>query len=88
MKITVLVDPSSVIITMHLVCLNQSIEEDFKRNNAFPLYDLHGNALIVLAKNPCPRGHEIHNVDGPFLGYYTCILMLSVLGEEKKIFKE
>ena len=61
----------------------------FERNNAISLYDSHGNALIGLAKNPCPRGREIHNVGGPFLGYYTLILTLSVLcvGKEKKTFK-
>ena len=34
----------------------QSIEEDSKRNNAILLYGLYGHTL---AKNPCPRGHEI-----------------------------
>ena len=36
-KFEILVDPFLVIITIHLVCLNQSIKEDFKRNNAFSL---------------------------------------------------
>ena len=30
-------------------------EEDFKRNNAFSLYDLH-------VYDPCPWGHEIYNL--------------------------
>ena len=40
----------------------QFIEKDFKRNNAISQYDLYGHAL---AKNPCPRGHEINNFGRP-----------------------
>ena len=43
----------------------------------------------ALAKNPCPRGREIHNFGRPFLDHHTYILTMSVLcrGEEKKILK-
>ena len=43
-----------------------------------------------LHKNPCSRGHEIHNFGRPFLGHHYYILGLSdlCLGIEKKIFKE
>ena len=41
--------------------------EDFKRNNAFSLYNLHGHAL---AQEPLPRGHEIYNLCTPFLGQH------------------
>ena len=53
MKLTILVDPSLVIITMHLVY--KSIEEDFKRKYAILRLDLYGHAL---AKNPYPKGQE------------------------------
>ena len=41
-------------------------KEDFKRNNAFSLYNLNGNAP---AQEPLPQGHEIYNFGRPFLGY-------------------
>ena len=64
-----------------------SREEDFKKNNAFSLYDLYGHAL---AQEPCPGGHEIYNFGRPFLCHHNYILSLSdlCLGVEKKIFKE
>ena len=64
-----------------------SREEDFKRNNAFSLYDLHGHAL---AQEPLPWGHEINNLGTPFLGHHHYILSLSdlCLGVKKKTFKE
>ena len=62
-------------------------EDDFERNNAFSLYDLHGHTL---AQEPQPRGHEIYNFGRPFVGHYCYILSLSNLcmGAEKKIFTE
>ena len=45
----------------------------------------------ALAKNPCPRGHEIYNFVRPFHSHHTYICLLCLfycLGEEKKIFKE
>ena len=67
--------------------MSKSIKEDFKRNNAFSLYGFYGHAL---AKNPCPKGHEIYNFGRPFLGHHNYILNLSMLclEIEKKIFKE
>ena len=46
-----------------------SREEDFKKNNAFSLYDLYCHVLTS-------EGHEIYNFGRPFLGhhYYTLIL--------------
>ena len=49
-------------------------KEDFKRNNAFSLYNLNGNAP---AQEPLPQGHEIYNFGRPFLGYHNYILTLS-----------
>ena len=48
-----------------------SKEEEFKKNNAFLIYDLYGHAQH---KNPCPGGHEIYNFGGPFLEYKTSSL--------------
>ena len=41
-------------------------------------------------KNPCPGGHEIYNLDRPFLGHHYYKLFLSDLYSEveKNIFKE
>ena len=61
----------------------QSIEEDFKRNNAISVYDLYGHTL---AKNPCPGGHEIYNFGRPFLGQHYYIHSLSDLCLGIKIF--
>ena len=57
-----------------------SREEDFKRNNVFPLYD------HALAQEPLPPG----SWKLQFLGhhYYTLSLSDLCLGVEKKIFKE
>ena len=91
MKFTILVDPSSVIITIYLVCLIYGMPgsraEDFKRNNAFSLNDLYGHAP---AQEPLPRGQIIYNLGRPFLGhqYYTLSLTEAGLGVEYKIFKE
>ena len=51
-----------------------SIEEDFYRKNAFPLYDLYGHTL---AQEPFPRGYESYNFGRPFLGHHYYILSLS-----------
>ena len=51
-----------------------SREKDFERNNAFPLYDLYGHTL---AKEPCPRGHEIYKFSRPFPGHHYYQLGLS-----------
>ena len=63
-----------------------SREEDFKKNNAFSLYDLYGHAL---AQEPLPGGHEIYNFGRPFHGHHYYILGLSdlCLEVEEKIFK-
>ena len=65
----------------------ESREEDFKRTNAFLIYDLYGHAL---AQEPLPRGHVIYNFGRLFRGHHYYILGLSdlCLGVEKKIFKE
>ena len=52
-----------------------SREEDFKRNNAFSLYDLYGHAL---AQEPLPWGHEIYNFCKPFLRHHYYIPSLSL----------
>ena len=61
-----------------------SREEDFKRNNAFSLYDLYDHALA----QPSPGGHESYNFGRPFLGHHYYILSLSdlYLGVEKNVF--
>ena len=50
-----------------------SREENFKRNNAFSLYDLYGHAL---AQEPRPRGREIYNFGRPFLGHHYYLVCL------------
>ena len=67
--------------------MHGSREEDFKRNNAFSLYDLYGHTL---AQEPKPRGHGIYNFGRPFVRHYYYILSLSNLcmAAEKKILKE
>ena len=66
--------------------MHGSREEDFKRNNAFSLYDLYGHAL---AQEPLPQVHEIYNFGRPFLGHHYYILGLSDLClEVEEIFKE
>ena len=61
-------------------------EEDFKKNNAFSLYDLYGNTLTP---NSCPGGYEIYNLGRPYLSHIDYILSLSdlCLGVKKKNFK-
>ena len=83
MKSTILVDHSSVIITMHLVCLNHVPE--YRRFLKEIMQFHYMTYVYALAKNPCPRGHEIYNFCRPFHGHHTCILTLSVLclGVEK-----
>ena len=49
-----------------------SKEEDFKRNNAFSLYDLYGHTLAQEPLSP-----EIDNLGRPFLGHHYYILSLS-----------
>ena len=58
-------------------------EEDFKRNNAFTLYDLYGHAIAH-------GGHEIYNSGRPFLGHHYFIISLTelCLGVENKILRE
>ena len=87
MKFEIVVDPSSVIITMHLVCLNHVQEYRRIMHFHYMAIWLYGHAL---AKNPCPKGHEIYNFGRPFLGHHNYILNLSMLclEIEKKIFKE
>ena len=65
-----------------------SREEDFKRNNAFTLYDFYNHAL---AQEPCLRGHEIYNFGRPFLSHHYYILGLSDLRlevDQRKIFDQ
>ena len=64
-----------------------SREEDFKRKNAFSLFDLYDHAL---AQEPLLWGHEIYNFGSNFFGHHHYILSLSdlCLGVKKKIFKE
>ena len=59
-----------------------SREEDFKRNNAFTIYDLYG-------QTPAPGVMKL-NFGRPFLGHYYYILSLSdiCMGVEMKIFQE
>ena len=85
MKFTILVDPSYVIITTHLICLIDAWE--YIRNNAFSLHDLFGHAQ---AHESLPWGHKNYNFGGPFLGHHYYALSLSdlCLGAEKMIFKE
>ena len=55
MTFTIVVDRPLVIIIIYLVCLISSWEkeDEFYRNNAFPLYNLYGHAL---AQEPLPKG--------------------------------
>ena len=62
-----------------------SKEEDFKRNNAFSLYDIYGQTL---AQEPLLWGHKIYNFGKPYLGHHYYIFSLSDLCiRRKKIFK-
>ena len=64
-------------------------KEVFKRNNAFSLYDLYGNAQ---AHELLPRGSRTfnYNLSGLFIGHHYNILSFSdlCLKLEKEIFKE
>ena len=62
-------------------------EEDFERNNAFPLHNLEGHAP---AQEPLPRILKIYNFGRPFLGhhYFTLSLYGPCTRVKKKIFKE
>ena len=65
MNFKILVKPSLVIITIHLVCLNHAPGQ--KRNYAFSIYDSYGQALL---HEPLPRAHAIYNFDRPFLDHH------------------
>ena len=54
----------------------QSIEEDFKSNNAISVFDIYDHAQ---QKKTFPRGHEIYKCGKPFFGYHNYILTLSLL---------
>ena len=60
-EFTILLYPSLVIITIHLVCLNHALgkEEDFSRNTSI---------LNFLPQNDLPFGwgHEIYNLLSPY----------------------
>ena len=60
------------------------LSRDFKRNNAFSLYDLYGHTL---AQEPLPQGHERYNFARPFLGHLSYIQSLSDLYLFKKNLK-
>ena len=49
-------------------------EEDFKRKNAFSLYDL---MATPLHKNPLTGGHKIYDFSIPFLGHHYYTLSMS-----------
>ena len=73
MKLTILVDTSSVIITLNVICLihapmyTKRIEET-----------LHFHYMSMSRhKNPCPGVHLIYNFGRLFLGHHYYILNLS-----------
>ena len=89
MKVTILVDPSLVIIIKYLVCLIYAWEyrRRFLRNNAFSLYDLYGHALY---QNPSLGGHESYIFGRTFLGHHCYIFGLFdlCLGVERRFLKK
>ena len=80
MKFTILVDPKflghhTCILTLYVQCLEE--EKIFKRNNAI-LQCTYDHAL---AKNPCPRGHEIKKIVDPSLLILRYTLSVLCRGE-------
>ena len=86
MKFPILVDLSLVIITK-FVWIMPGIREDFQRNNAFSLHDLHDHALV---QEPCPGSHEIYNLVDLSSIIITIYLVRLFFAREykKEIFKE
>ena len=84
MKFTILVDPSLVIITLHLVCLFYAWEKRRRIKKKKMHFHYMTYMAMPLHKNPCPGGHETYNFGRPFPGLHYYIL--SLYGPEKKIF--
>ena len=88
MKVTILVDPSFVIITRCLLCLFYAWELEIR----FIKKKMHCHYITYMAtplhKNPCTGGHNIYNFGRPFFGhhFYTLSLYRPYPKVEKKIF--
>ena len=73
MKISILVDPSLVIITTYCVSDLYLGEE---KKNFKGIMQFHFKTYIAMPehKNPCPTGLEMYNFGRPFLGHHYNIL--------------